>query len=74
LLLSLNKALAFYIKYGFNPDYEISNTSPDVPDMQPYTIWGTSSLDLSNSGDELLLLDGRDELIDPFPTEIALFT
>jgi hypothetical protein len=58
------QGLAFYIKYGFNPDYEISNTSPDVPDMQPYTIWGTSSLDLSNSGDELLLLDGRDELID----------
>ena len=32
--------------------------------MQPYTSWGTSSLDLSNTGDELLLLDGRDNLID----------
>lgn len=56
--------LAFLTEYGFNPDYEISNTSPDVPDMQPYTSWGTSSLDLSNAGDELLLLDGRDKLID----------
>jgi hypothetical protein len=59
-----NKGSAFFTRYGFYPDYEIANTSPDVPDMQPYTSWGTSSLDLSNTADELLLLDGRDELID----------
>jgi hypothetical protein len=59
-----NQSLAFFAMYGFQPDFELSNTHPDVPDMQPYPTWGTSSINLSNLGDELLLLDGRDALID----------
>jgi hypothetical protein len=59
-----NKGSEFFARYGFFPNYEIVNSSSEVPDMQPYTSWGTSSLDLSNTGDELLLLDGRDDIID----------
>jgi hypothetical protein len=59
-----NKASDFYIRYGFFPDYEIADTRYEVPDLQAYITWGTSSLNLSNLGDELLLMDGRDELID----------
>jgi len=59
-----NDASAFYARYDFYPDYEMTSSIYDVPDLQPYTTWGTSSLNLSNSGDELLLLDGRDDLID----------
>jgi hypothetical protein len=59
-----NKAGAFYSLYGVNPDFEIENSLAEVPDMQPYTSWGSSSLVLVNSGDELLILDGLDEPVD----------
>jgi hypothetical protein len=55
---------AFLDKYGFLPDYELSNSLPDLPDMLPYSGWGTVALSLHNQGDELLILDGRDDIID----------
>ena len=57
-------AKAFASTYGFNPDYEISGSEPLVPDMIPYTPWGTRNLQLSNTGDEVLLLDGNDQIVD----------
>jgi len=55
---------AFSSTWGFAPDYELVNTLPNVPDLTKYTAWASGSLNLSNSGDEVLLLDGGDHLLD----------
>lgn len=58
------KGTAFFNVFGFLPDYEVTNTMQDLPDMLSYPSWGSSALSLLNQGDELLILDGRDEIID----------
>jgi hypothetical protein len=58
------KGTAFFSAYGYFPEYEVNNSAPSVPDMRAYSVWGTANLGLSNQGDELLILDGRDQVID----------
>ena len=58
------KATGFYALYGFNPDYEVTDTDPSVPDMSKYSAWATGKIALSNSGDEVLILDGGDAIVD----------
>jgi uncharacterized protein len=57
-------AVGFRGLYGRNPDYEIQDSDPDVPDMRSYLVWATGKLGLANDGDELLLLDADDVLLD----------
>jgi hypothetical protein len=57
-------AAAFFTKYGYLPDYELFDSLSEVPDLLVYTDWGTSSLSLHNEGDELLILDGLDQVIE----------
>lgn len=64
VIVVANQAVAYSAMYGFLPDYEIVNTAPGVPDMQNYLTWGTGSLLLNNNGDEVILLDGREDIID----------
>lgn len=59
-----NQATAFFATYGFNPDYELTPTDPTVPDMVEYTPWATGTIQLVNTGDEILLLDGGNYLVD----------
>jgi hypothetical protein len=35
-----------------------------VPDMIPYTAWASGEVQLANGGDEVLILDGEDTLVD----------
>jgi hypothetical protein len=49
-------AVSFFQQVGFNPDYEISDTDPTVPDMRPFSLWASGTLALANDGDEVLLL------------------
>jgi hypothetical protein len=58
------KATGFYALYGFNPDYEVTDTDPSVPDMIKYSAWATGKIALSNNGDEVLILDGGDAIVD----------
>jgi hypothetical protein len=58
------KATGFYALYGFNPDYEVTDTDSSVPDMIKYSAWATGKIALSNSGDEVLILDGGDAIVD----------
>jgi hypothetical protein len=58
------KATGFYALYGFNPDYEVTDTDPSVPDMIKYSAWATGKIALSNSGDEVLILDEGDAIVD----------
>ncbi len=58
------RADGFYSIYGFYPDYELRNSLPSIPDLTPYTSWATGEVYLSNTGDEILLLDASDYVVD----------
>ncbi|HEV8325625.1 MAG TPA: lamin tail domain-containing protein [Myxococcota bacterium] len=48
----------YSVLYGKNPNFEIVDTSPVVPNMTPDTGWSTGTLlALSNTADEVVLLD-----------------
>ncbi len=57
-------SLTFEGLYGFKPDYEISDSDPAVPNMIKDSDWASGSMNLSSSGDEILLLDAQDLLVD----------
>jgi glycerophosphoryl diester phosphodiesterase len=50
--------------YGFYPDYEMTDSDPLVDNLTPYIDWSIGSVFLGNTGDEVLLLDGEDNLVD----------
>jgi hypothetical protein len=64
LILVAQRAVPFEAEYGFKPDYEISDSDPDVKNMIPYYAWSSGSVRFSNAGDELILLNGWDEIVD----------
>jgi hypothetical protein len=64
VIVIANKAVIFFGFYGFKPDYEMNETDPGVPDMTPYLLWASGGIVLSNSGDEVLVLDGNDQIVD----------
>lgn len=45
----------FATAYGFNPDYEWTDCSPTVPDLQPVGMWNGFGLALGNTQDEVVL-------------------
>ena len=57
-------ASGFRQLFGRNPDYEIQDSDPAVPDMRRYLVWGTGDFGLANDGDELLLLNERNLIVD----------
>jgi len=64
VIVVANKAAAFFAVWGFNPDYEMVSSDATVPDMIPYTAWASGNVDFSNSGDEVLILNGGDAIVD----------
>jgi len=64
VIVVANNATAFAALYGFNPDFELTDSTPDVPDMLPYSAWASGSVGLANSSDEVLILDGDDNIVD----------
>jgi len=64
VIVVANKATAFLDVYGFNPDYEMVDSDEAVPDMIPYAAWASGRVELSNKGDEVLILDGGDVIVD----------
>jgi hypothetical protein len=63
-LVIANRASAFQAMYGYLPDYELQSSDPSVPDMVKYSSWATGNMYLGNTGDEVLLLDGQDQVVD----------
>ena len=57
-------ALTSELLYGFKRNFEISGSDPIVPDMVKDTDWSSGSLNLSSSGDEILLLGDFGLLVD----------
>ncbi len=57
-------AVGFRTLFGTNPDFELTDSDPDVPDMRRYALWSTGDIALANGGDEVLLLNERNLIID----------
>lgn len=64
LLVLAEDAVVFQEIYGFAPDYEFKDSGSPVPDMLKYAAWSGGNLSMVNSGDEVLLLDRYDRLVD----------
>ncbi len=64
LILVAHQAAEFEASYGFKPDYEVSASDPTVKKLIPYNAWSGGQIRLNNSGDEIVLLNGWDEIID----------
>jgi hypothetical protein len=64
IIVIANQAARFYSNYGFYPDFELVNTDATVPDLTSYGDWSSGSINLSQTEDELLLLNQDDELQD----------
>ncbi len=63
-LVIANRAEDFKAQYQFSPQFEMNDSDDQVPDMLRYSSWAGGSVNLSNSGDEVLLLSTQDELVD----------
>ena len=59
-----NQAKAFQRVYGFLPNAEFENTNPYVPCMIPFTSWASGVINLNNGGDEVILMDGANQILD----------
>jgi glycerophosphoryl diester phosphodiesterase len=64
VLVIANHADTFIANYSFAPDFELVETDPNVPNLSPYTSWATGAIILGNLGDEVLVLDADDHVID----------
>jgi hypothetical protein len=49
---------------GERPDFELVNTDPAVPDLLAAPAWAAGAIDLAATGDELLLLDRSNAVVD----------
>ena len=67
-LVVASSADDFAASFGFAPDYSLAPTALAVPVALPYDLWATGSVALANDGDELLVVDAYDTVID-----LALF-
>jgi len=64
VIVIANRATDFVAIYGFLPDFEMIDTHPDVHVMIPYLDWATGQVHLGNAGDEVLILDEQDNIVD----------
>jgi hypothetical protein len=64
IIVIANQATTFRDLYGYLPDYELSETLAEVPNMVKYSAWATGTIALSNSGDDVLLLGPLDQVWD----------
>lgn len=64
IIVIANRSALFEIKYGFKPDFELADSDPEVSDMLKYPDWASGIINLGNSGDEVVLLDGNDTVSD----------
>ena len=64
MLIVANQASDFRTVYGFLPDYELAESDPTTPNLIKYTTWSNGSANLNNDADEVLLLDGSDNVVD----------
>ncbi len=59
-----NRATEFRATLGRDPDYELIDSNALVPTLGRDTNWGTGAISLANGGDELILVDPYDTIVD----------
>jgi uncharacterized repeat protein (TIGR01451 family) len=64
VIVLANNAASFVAVYGFLPDYAINAGGQPVATTSGYGTWATGSVQLANGGDEVILLDGSDTVLD----------
>lgn len=69
-------ATGFRARFGEWPDYELGETETAVPTMRPFPLWASGEIALANDGDEVLLLDGENAIVDAlsYGESTAVFT
>jgi hypothetical protein len=64
VLVIAQQAKAFLDEFGFSPDFEMEDSDSRIPDLVPFASWGGSKVQFSNSGDEVILLDPWNGVVD----------
>lgn len=64
VLVIAQNAVRFREEWGFRPHFELSDYDPNVPELLPYASWATGTISLANTGDEVVLLDVNDRVVD----------
>jgi hypothetical protein len=64
VMIVASQALAFHKQFGMNPDFEMRESDPEVPTLPKYTAWAGGGVELSNGGDEVLILGEQDQVVD----------
>ncbi len=64
VMVIASQALAFQKQFGMLPDFEMRESDPEVPTLSKYTAWSGGGVELSNGGDEVLILGEQDQLVD----------
>jgi hypothetical protein len=55
----------FRSRFGFAPDAECESRDAAVPDLEPFAAWApTAEMNLRNSGDQVVLLDASNTVVD----------
>ncbi len=57
-------AVGFRALFGVNPNFELVDSDTAVPDMIIDTEWASGQIALANDGDEILLIDNQNNLLD----------
>lgn len=70
-LIIAQNADGFRSLFGQNPDFEIVDADIGVADMDRYLSWASGDVALANDGDEVLILDGRNRIIDSLNYGVA---
>jgi glycerophosphoryl diester phosphodiesterase len=63
-LVIAKSAAGFEFVFGWLPDYEFTPSDETVPDLVPYSTWASGVFNLAGQGDEVLILNGEDQLVD----------
>jgi hypothetical protein len=58
------RAITFTNTYGFPPDYELNESDPFVPNMLKYSAWSGGNVQLDNTGDEIIIMNGSNDQVD----------
>ena len=64
VIVIANAASVFKAAYGRNPDFEMRESDLQVPNMTKYADWSGGNIELENTGDEVLVLNASDQVVD----------
>lgn len=63
VLVVANSAADFISRFGFEPNFEWTESNPHVPNLEKYTSWSDQPISLGIN-DEVLLLDSGDQVVE----------